>query len=242
MTGVPTIAPVKRALWRIARPDAVRELQAQVDALSPDGAKGWYYHLDFGMGVQVRPELARDPHAGEANWRFLAEHLPALRGKRVLDVGSNAGLYALRMLDGGAREVVGIELDTAQAEFTRARYAELEGKDFSAARFVAADARSIDMAQYGEFDLTTAFCVIYHLADGAEHVIEQFSRVSATCVLQGNLPRTHEGKYDGRGFQDLAGIEGMQGILARHGFTEQSVVAPQGHPKPLVIGRKPEVR
>lgn len=237
--AVPSLAPVKSAFWRVARPTAHRGLRARVDELAPRGPKDWYYHLDFGYGVEVRPDLRRDPHAGEANWRFLEAHLPDLRGKRVLDVGSNAGLYARRMADAGAAEVVGIELDTAQAEFSRDWFAKRDGRDYSNVRFVAGDARELDLRSLGRFDLATAFCVLYHLAEGAERVISAFADVSDTIALQGNLPRVTGVKYRERSHQELAGIEGMRAMLEAHGHTEIEIVAPEGHPKPLVIGRAP---
>lgn len=238
MTPVPTVSSVKRGFWRLARPSQVRRLEDEVARLSPEGPKGWYYPIDLGYGVEVRPDLRRDPHMGEPNWRFIERHLPPLAGKRILDVGCNAGMYELRMSDAGAAEAVGIERDTRQAEFVRAHFAARDGKDYSNVRFVAGDARTLDFASLGRFDVACLFCVLYHLADAADRVIGEVAAIADAVALQGNLPRLSGQKYRDRSYQELAGVPGMRTILERHGLTEIEVVAPAGHPKPLVIGRK----
>ncbi len=108
MIRAPVPNTARRGFWKLMRPSAVRDLERRVERLSPKGRKSWYYHLDFGYGVEVRPELRGDPYRGEENWRFIVRHLPELRGKRILDVGSNAGLYPLRMAEAGATVVVGV--------------------------------------------------------------------------------------------------------------------------------------
>jgi SAM-dependent methyltransferase len=235
---MPVSHAAKRGFWKLARPSAVRDLERRVARLSPKGHKSWYYHVDFGYGVEVRPEMRGDPHRGERNWRFIARHLPDLRGKRILDVGTNAGLYALRMADAGAAEVVGVELDTGQAELMRERFAERDGRDYSNVRFVAADARELDFSQLGRFDLACAFSVIYHLGDDADRVMGELARIADAVALQGNLPRLTAEKYRHRDHQELAGVAGMRAILERHGLSEIVTVDPGGHPKPLVIGRR----
>jgi hypothetical protein len=104
------------------------------------------------------------------------------------------------------------------------------------------DARTFPLEELGEFDLVSLYCVLYHLADAAEDVIARVATVSDTVVLQGNLPRLTTTKYAERGYQDLAGVDGMTAILRRHGFGTIEVVAPEGHPKPLVIGTKASSR
>lgn len=231
------LTTARRGFWRIARPGAVRELEREIERHSPKGRKSWYYPMDFGYGVEVRPELWRDPWAGESNWRFIAEHLPPLAGSRVLDIGCNAGLYALQMADGGAAEVVGIERDTGQAEFVRRWFAQRDGRHYSNISFVAADAKELDFEPLGRFDFVCLFCVLYHLRERADRVLDEIAKVSDTVVMQGNLPRLTSPKQDGVPFKELAGVEGMTESLERHGFSEIEVFAPEGSPKPLVIGR-----
>lgn len=239
MITVRPTALARRSFWRIARPAAVRELEQQIELHSPKGRKSWYYPLDFGYGVEVRPELWSDQWAGESNWRFIAEHLPPIAGSRILDIGCNAGLYALQMSAAGAEQVIGIERDTGQGEFVREWFGRRDGRDYSNIRYLAADAKQLDFEPLGRFDFVCLFCVLYHLREGADRVLDGIAKVSDTIVLQGNLPRLTSPKQDGIPFKELAGVEGMTDSLERHGFSEIQVIAPAGSPKPLVIGRKP---
>lgn len=224
---------------RLYMPDKVRQLKMNLETLSPRGAKDWYYHIDFGYGFDVRAELRHDPHSGLRNWdEFLEANLPALAGKRVLDLGCNAGLYDLRMLEAGALEVVGIDMDVRQAEFVREWFARRKGQDYSRVRFVAADVTIFDLTSLGSFDLVCMFCIAYHLGDGIKHVMEQVAQITEAVALQGNVPRLTSPKYRDRSHQYLAGVNGMQELLQSHGFSRIKVLAPKGHPKPLVVGSK----
>ncbi len=66
----------------------------------------------------------------------------------------------------------------------------------------------------------------------------ELAAIADTVALQGNLPRLTEEKYRHRSHQDLAGVAGMRAILERNGAADIRTVEPEGHPKPLVIGRK----
>jgi SAM-dependent methyltransferase len=233
----------EKTFWKLWKREQVHQLETQIEALSPDGRKSWYYYINFGYGVTVRPELKRDPHSGEKNWvGFLSRHLPNLANKRVLDIGCNAGLYDLRMVEAGAREVVGIDLDVRirQAEFVREWFAQKSGQDYSRVRLIAADVTDFDLISLGPFDLACMFCVAYHLGDGINHVMEQLAQITDTVALQGNTLRLTNPKYRNRPHQHLAGVTGMHGLLQSCNFSKIKVFAPRGHPKPLVIGWQSE--
>lgn len=228
--------------WKLFDRKRHEGLLARVKVVSPKGLKkSWYYHIDFGYGVEVRPELKRKKDAGLNNWRnFLAPNLPDLTGKRILNIGCNTGLYDLGMLDAGAAETVGIDFSADQAEFIRDWFAERNGKDYTRARFIGADVTRYDLTSLGRFDLATLFCVAYHLGDAIDRVMEQLRQMTPAITLQGNLPRLTNPKYRGRSHQHLAGVSGMSELLRQYGYTEIEVVAPEGYEKPLVIGCKAE--
>ncbi len=228
-----------KPFYRIWNRDTVERLEARILELSPSGRKSWYYYIYFGYGVSVRPDLKNDPHSGESNWRnFLSKHLPDLRGKRILDIGCNAGLYDQRMLEAGAVEVVGIDRDVQQAQFVRDWFSDRTGSDYSQIQFVAADATKLDFTSLGHFDLACIFRVAYHFGEGVNHVMSQLEQTVDTIVMQGNTPRLHNPKYAGRSYQHLAGVEGMQDLLQSYNFKHIQVIAPKGHLNPLVIGSK----
>ena len=93
----------------------------------------WFYNMNLGE-VWTAPEhfLGDYPNV---KWQRFAHAIPAdLRGRSVLDVGCNAGFYALEMRRRGADRVVAVDADPgylAQARFA----AEVEGPRSSSASF-----------------------------------------------------------------------------------------------------------
>ena len=230
---------LRKLFWKLLKREQVETLESRIEELSPSGHKSWYYFIDFGYGVTVRPELSSDPHSGTKNWRnFLSKNLPDVRGKRILDIGCNAGLYDLKMIEMGAAEVVGVDFDVQQPQFVREWFANKNDRDYSNIRYIAADATQFDFAELGHFDLALIFRVAYHFGEGIDHVMAQLSQTADTIVMQGNTPRLTNPKYAGRSHQHLAGVDGMQELLESYGFAISKIAAPPGHPTPLVVGSR----
>jgi SAM-dependent methyltransferase len=201
----------------------------------------WYYHVDFGHGVEVRKDLKGHPYRGARNWdEFLEPNLVPLEDLRILDIGCNAGLFDLRMIDAGAREVVGIDLDTRPAELVREVLGERAGKDYQKITFISGNVHEMDLRALGQFDLACMFSVAYYFGDGIYRVMEALRDMCCAVAMQGNLAwlTRSDPKYSENPFKHLAGTDGIVALLERYGFTNLTVVAPPGHPKPLVIGRK----
>jgi len=129
-------------------------LRAQIEALSP-----WFHNIDLGKGLQTAPDhfLGDYPHSKFA--RF-AHVLPEdLTGKTVLDIGCNAGFYAIEMKRRGAARVLGIDSD--ERYLAQARLAS-EALGFDGIEF--ANLSVYDVAAIGEtFDLVIFMGVLYHL-------------------------------------------------------------------------------
>ena len=129
------------------------EIAARVETLGP-----WFHNMDLN-GVPTAPDhfLGDYPRVKFAGF---ARALPQdMTGKSVLDIGCNAGFYAMEMKRRGAARVVGIEHDErylAQARFA----AEVSG--FSDVEFIKLDV--YDVAALGErFDVVIFMGVLYHL-------------------------------------------------------------------------------
>src|SRR3954451_2624267 len=79
----------------------------------------WFHNLDLN-GVKTAPDHFLGDYP-RIKWQGFARSIPAdLRGKSVLDIGCNAGFYAIEMKRRGAERVVGIDSDPgylAQARF-----------------------------------------------------------------------------------------------------------------------------
>jgi tRNA (mo5U34)-methyltransferase len=121
------------------------------------GLGEWFHNMDLG-GVQTAPQHPLGDYPS-CKWRRFAHAIPtSLAGKTVLDVGCNAGFYALEMKRRGALRVLGIDEDDgylAQARFA-AEVSQLE---------VEFQRLSVyDVGLLGErFDLVIFMGVLYHL-------------------------------------------------------------------------------
>jgi tRNA (mo5U34)-methyltransferase len=123
-----------------------------VDALGP-----WFHNLDL-AGVPTAPThfLGDYPNV---KWRRFSSVIPdSLEGKSVLDIGCNAGFYAMEMKRRGAGRVLGLDTDEeylAQAKFA----ADINGLEIEFRKLSA-----YDVGQLGEqFDLVIFMGVLYHL-------------------------------------------------------------------------------
>jgi tRNA (mo5U34)-methyltransferase len=117
----------------------------------------WFHNMSLG-GVWTAPEHFLGDYPA-IKWRRFAHAIPEdLSGKTVLDIGCNAGFYALEMKRRGAARVVAIDSDEgylAQARFA----AEVTGAEIELCRLSV-----YDVARLGErFDLVLFMGVLYHL-------------------------------------------------------------------------------
>jgi tRNA (mo5U34)-methyltransferase len=128
------------------------DLRARIEALGP-----WFHNLDFD-GIQTAPDHFLGDYP-RCKWRNLADAVPAdLTGWNVLDIGCNAGFYALEMKRRGADRVVAIDADPRylrQAELA----IEMTGLSIELRQmsvYSVADLRC-------RFDLVLFMGVLYHL-------------------------------------------------------------------------------
>ncbi|HET6520444.1 MAG TPA: TIGR04290 family methyltransferase [Geminicoccaceae bacterium] len=130
-------------------PDAIRR---RADELGP-----WFHNIDL-RGVQTAPDHFLGDYPA-VKWRRFAHAIPAdLAGRTVLDIGCNAGFFAIEMKRRGADRVVGIDFD--EDYLNQARFAaEVSGADIEFRRLSV-----YDVADLGErFDVVLFMGVLYHL-------------------------------------------------------------------------------
>ena len=117
----------------------------------------WFHNLDLG-GVQTAPDHFLGDYP-RVKWNQFAHAIPAdLRGRSVLDVGCNAGFYAIEMKRRGADYVLGIDSDRrylAQARFA----AEVAGTDIDFREMSVYDVPALR----SRFDVVLFMGVLYHL-------------------------------------------------------------------------------
>jgi tRNA (mo5U34)-methyltransferase len=128
------------------------EIRRQVAALGP-----WFHNIDL-QGVLTAPSHFLGDYPS-VKWRRFAGVVPAsLKGKTVLDIGCNAGFYAMEMKRRGAERVLG--LDSRDEYLAQARFAaEVSGLDVEFRNLSV-----YDVGKLGEkFDLVIFMGVLYHL-------------------------------------------------------------------------------
>jgi tRNA (mo5U34)-methyltransferase len=117
----------------------------------------WFHNMDLN-GVLTAPDhfLGNYPHV---HWEAFRDEVPwDLRGRTVLDVGCNAGFFALEMKQRGADRVVGIDSDPRY--LAQARLA----ADVAGLEIELREMAVYDVAALGErFDLVLFLGVLYHL-------------------------------------------------------------------------------
>jgi tRNA (mo5U34)-methyltransferase len=177
----------------------------------------WFHNMDLG-GVQTAPHHFLGDYP-RIKWERFAHVVPRdLRGKTVLDVGCNAGFYAIEMKRRGAERVLGI--DTDEAYLAQARFA-------AQVCGVEIDLRNMSVYEVGllreKFDLVIFMGVLYHLRHPLlaldllrRHVVKD------TLLFQSLL----------RGSPEVAPLE------EDYPFAEQSVFERPGYPKMHFIERR----
>jgi tRNA (mo5U34)-methyltransferase len=128
------------------------QIRAQVEALGP-----WFHNLNLN-GVPTAPSHFLGDYP-KVKWQRFSAAIPQdLSGKSVLDIGCNAGFYAMEMKRRGAARVLGVDSD--EDYLKQARFAaEVNDLDI--------EFRSLsvyDVGALGErFDVVLFLGVLYHL-------------------------------------------------------------------------------
>lgn len=133
------------------------EIQSEIERLGP-----WFHRVDLGGGLFTKTESVMgepvDHPAGP--WRTIGRCVPEdLTGKSVLDVGCNAGFYAVEAKRRGARRVLGVDgqrQHVRQALLVRRAL----GLDLEFRRM---NVYELNRRSVGEFDVTLALGLVYHL-------------------------------------------------------------------------------
>lgn len=105
----------------------------------------------------------------------------SLKGKRVLDLGSNAGFWSLTAAEAGADFVLGV--DGRQMHVDQSNFVfEVKGIDKSRYHFALGNIYEFDFKQYGPFDIVFNFGLMYHIAKPMG-LIELISEVNTDILV-----------------------------------------------------------
>ncbi|MGH2855534.1 MAG: class I SAM-dependent methyltransferase [Solirubrobacteraceae bacterium] len=158
----------------------------------------WHYRFDFGDGVTT-PVLDRGRvNRHEQRRRYFFDALlqvtgGSLRGRRVLDLGCNAGLWSLNAIEAGADFVLGVDIRQTHIDQASLVFA-AKGVDESRYRFERGDVFEHD---FGEpFDVVLCLGLLEHVAKP----VELFERMAAAdaeiLVLDTGLSRASSSCFE----------------------------------------------
>lgn len=132
------------------------EIRERVERLGP-----WFHCIDLGGGLltKTRSAVGEPVEHPRPTWEKVRACLPEdFAGLSVLDVGCNAGFYAVELKRRGAARVLGVDSQrnlVRQAVFVR----DVLGLDLEYRRMSVYD---LDPRELGQFDVTLALGLVYH--------------------------------------------------------------------------------
>jgi tRNA (mo5U34)-methyltransferase len=164
---------------RVGPATSAEELQRRVDAFPV-----WHYRFELDGGVTTpiyRPDYA-NRHVQRRRTFFdplVAVCGGSLRGRRVLDLGSNAGYWSLCAIEAGADFVLGIDgrqmhIDQAQLVF------DAKGVDRDRYRFELGNI--FEHQLHEQFDIVLCLGLMYHIAKPVE-LFELMTGTGAELLL-----------------------------------------------------------
>ncbi len=152
----------------------------------------WHYRFEFDGGIATPTPEVTTANRHEQRRRYFFEPLVelcggTLAGRRVLDLGCNAGLFSLLSVQAGADFVLGVDgreqyIEQAQLVF------EAKGVDPARYRFEAANV--FEWQPPGTFDIVLCLGLLDHVSKPVE-LFELIARTEAeTIVLDTEISRS----------------------------------------------------
>jgi tRNA (mo5U34)-methyltransferase len=235
------------------------EIRAGVLALEP-----WFHQIDLGQGIltKSRPAATEPTNHPAATWQIIKRFLPDdLSGRSVLDVGCNAGFYAIEAKRRNAGRVVGI--DSKRHHICQARFvARVLGLDLEYQRM---SVYQLSEDRIGKFDVTLALGLIYHCKHLVLALQKLFEVTSDLLILESEVlfPSPSFESYGptlgiGRRLHALAYVENdpslgeavgnwfipsadsLKALLADVGFVDIKVVS-EANARAVIICRRPQL-
>lgn len=150
-----------------------------------DSFPRWHYEFDLKGNLTPifdRKNIVRHRERKKYFFDSFVELLGgSLQGKRVLDLGCNAGFWSLRAIGAKCDYVLGI--DGRQEHIDQANFV-FEAKGIKERRydFVAGNIFDMDLSQFGTFDVVLYLGLMYHVNKHIE-MMEKISEVNSDILV-----------------------------------------------------------
>lgn len=157
----------------------------------------WHYQFDLkGNPTPIHKDDRVNRHSRRKEYFFdpMVEMFGgSLAGKRVLDLGCNAGFWSLCAAQAGCDYVLG--LDGRQMHVDQANFV-FEVNEVEADRydFVAGNLFDVDLSRFGTFDVVLCLGLMYHVSKHV-NLMEMISEVSNDLLLIDTTVSTLPGSY-----------------------------------------------
>lgn len=190
--------------------------------------KGWYQQITIDGVKTTRHNLS-----GEPFWPEIKKFLPdSLEGKRVLDLGCNAGYYSIQSALLGCKEVIGVELNGKffnQALFIKSYFEEKYNRKFDNVKYLRENISDLDFNELGKFDYILAIAILYHIGkhrfgkytpktmEEQERMIGILTSVSPRIIVRSrskskNGMEHYDEVFSKFGFKNLANVPNKSGL------------------------------
>jgi tRNA (mo5U34)-methyltransferase len=141
----------------------------------------WHYEFELDGHRTPGRRLHRHPKRKDYFFRPMVELLGGLEGRRVLDLGCNAGFWALAAIESGADHVMGI--DARQMHIDQAHLVfETKRIDPRRYEFMHGNIFDEDLTRFGAFDVVLCLGLLYHVNRPME-LLESISAVNDDLLL-----------------------------------------------------------
>jgi tRNA (mo5U34)-methyltransferase len=139
------------------------DLRTTIEQLGP-----WYQNIEVEPGLWTNPALPNHP---AQRWAAIDPFIGDVHGKTVLDIGCNAGFFAVRFKQLGASRVVALDIQPQSVRQTTflARHFGVELEVY--------ERQAYDIEDLGTFDLVLCLGLLYHL----RHPLLMLDRIAAIC-------------------------------------------------------------
>ena len=130
-------------------------IKAKIKELSP-----WYQRIDLGGNFTTHKNKS-----SKDSWNNIISLTGNISGKRVLDLGCNAGLFSILSVIDGAKEVISVEkgkIQFKQALFVKEYFNDFYKKELPIT-YINNDVAFLDYPSIEKFDVVLALSILYHI-------------------------------------------------------------------------------